>query len=75
MGKRPASATRFFATGTKSGQEATFRADTATEALAKFYTLYEQNYLNVTVRDSRGKRLNRDDLIKLIALEKIGQHA
>lgn len=65
----------FVISGKKSQNAVSFRLKTATEALAKFYDLYEHDFLKVRVSNHRGKRLSVDDLTRLAALQKAQQYA
>ncbi len=62
----------FIISAMRSKQTVSFRLDTATEALAKFYKLYEQNFLHVKIANEHGKRLSVDDVVRLAALQKGG---
>ena len=63
-------AMRFVISAMRSGETVSFRLDSATEALAKFYKLYEQNFLRVRISNDQGKRLSVDDVVRLAALQK-----
>jgi hypothetical protein len=65
----------FIISAMKSQQAVSFQLDTATEALAKFYNLYEHDFLNVRISNRRGRRLSVDDLIGLVALQKAEPYA
>ena len=60
----------FVISAMRSKQTVSFRLDTATEVLAKFYKLYEQNFLHVKISNEHGKRLSVDDVVRLAALQK-----
>ena len=62
----------FVISAMRSKETVSFRLDTATEALAKFYKLYEQNFLHVRISNDHGKRLSVDDVVRLAALQKGG---
>jgi hypothetical protein len=62
----------FVISAMRSKETVSFRLDTATEALAKFYKLYEQNFLHVRISNGHGKRLSVDDVVRLAALQKGG---
>lgn len=63
-------AMRFVISAMRSGETVSFRLDSATEALAKFYKLYEQDFLRVRISNDQGKRLSVDDVVRLAALQK-----
>jgi hypothetical protein len=60
----------FVISAMRSKETVSFRLDTATEALAKFYKLYEQNFLHVRISNGHGKKLSVDDVVRLAALQK-----
>jgi hypothetical protein len=62
----------FVISAVRSKETVSFWLDTATEALAKFYKLYEENFLHVKISNDHGKRLSVDDVVRLAALQKGG---
>ena len=62
----------FVISAMRSKETVSFRMDTATEALATFYKLYEQNFLHVRISNDYGKRLSVDEVVRLAALQKGG---
>jgi len=62
----------FVISAMRSKETVSFRLDTATEALAEFYKLYEQNFLHVRISNDHGKRLSVDEVVRLAALQKGG---
>jgi len=65
----------FFVSGMKSNEMAIYRLETATETLAKFYKLYEQDFLNVSISNNRGKRLSVEEVVRLAALQRVREGA
>ena len=65
----------FFVSGMKSKQSVSYQLDTATETLAKFYKLYEQDFLNVRMSNNRGKKLSVEEVVRLAALQRVREGA
>jgi hypothetical protein len=65
----------FVISAMRSKETVSYRLDTATETLTKFYKLYEQDFLSVKISNDHGKKLSVDDVVRLAALQKARQYS